>query len=158
MNAGYYQTPLSHFIERVQPEHGASGGASSCPRSHPHSHLLSDPGPANLFLSNCVWRRAVCWHVGNTALRAVASQSSLWRSQFLYETGPGFASLNKRFLVDSDRRDNLQLIYKLIGTTIHSCEYSATSCYITTAVPSRSQIRLVVQCTHNQLSRSRIRD
>ena len=98
-------------------------------------------------------------HVGNTALRAVASQSSLWRSQFLYETGPGFVptSLNKRFLVESDRRDNLQLIYKLIGTTIHGCDYSATSCYITPAVPSRSQIRLMVQCTHNQLSRSQIR-
>ena len=107
------------------------------------------------------------WHVGNTALRAVASQSSLWRSQFLHETGPGFvpASLNKRFLVESDRsrcgmRDNLQLIYKLIGrycTTIHGCEYSATSCYITPVIPSRSQIRLMVQCTHNQLSRSQIR-
>ena len=86
-------------------------------------------------------------------------QSSLWRSQFLHETGPGFvpASLNKRFLVESGMRDNLQLIYKLIGTTIHSCEYSATSCYITPAVPSRSQIRLMVQCTHNQLSRSRVR-
>ena len=94
MNAGYYQTPLSHFIERVQPEHGASGGASSCPRSHPHSHLLSDPGPANLFLSNCVWRRAVCWHVGNTALRTVA-----YKAVYDEENGPGFASLNKRFLV-----------------------------------------------------------
>ena len=86
-------------------------------------------------------------------------QSSLWRSQFLHETGPGFvpASLNKRFLVESGMRDNLQLIYKLIGTTIHSCEYSATSCYFTPAVPSRNQIRLMVQCTHNQLSRSQIR-
>ena len=82
-------------------------------------------------------------------------QSSLWRSHFLHEeNGPGFvpASLNKRFLVESGMRDNLQLIYKLIGTTIHSCEYSATSCYITPAVPSRSRIRLMVQCTHNQLS------
>ena len=44
-------------------------------------------------------------HVGNMALRAVASQSSLWCSQFLHETGPGLvpASLNKRFLVESDR-------------------------------------------------------
>ena len=83
---GYYQTPLSHFIERVQPEHDTTAARAAAreqllAQPPPHSHLLSDPGPVritkpptsvNLFLSNCVWRRAVCWHVGNTALRTVA--------------------------------------------------------------------------------------